>query len=181
MTRHGQVARRYAEALSAALDESALARASEQLSTLARMVAESNELRAVLSNPAIPSQRRTELVRSLLEGLQPSPQMTRFVEAIGRNERLPLIGEISDEVARFLDERRGRVQAEVTTAKPLDEAHRAKIQAALGKLTGRTVHLAEKVDPALIGGVVTRIGSTVYDGSLKSRLAGLKERILRSS
>jgi F-type H+-transporting ATPase subunit delta len=181
MTRQSPVARRYAEALSAALDDSALAGAAEQLRTLARMVADSNELRAVLSNPAIPSARRSGLVRSLLEGLDPSPQMVRFIDKMGHNERLPLIGEISEVVDRLLDERRGRVQAEVTTARPLDEAHRAKIREALGRLTGQTVHLAEKVDPALIGGVVTRIGSTVYDGSLKSRLAGLKERILRSS
>lgn len=181
MTRQSQVARRYAEALAAALDDTALAGAAEQLSTLARMAAGSAELRAVLSNPAIPSARRTELVRSLLEGLRPSPEMVRFIEAMGRNERLPLIGEVSEVVDRLLDERRGRVQAEVTTARPLDEAHREKIREALGRLTGRTVNLAEKVDPTLIGGVVTRIGSTVYDGSLKSRLAGLKERILRSS
>jgi len=181
MTRQSPVARRYAEALAAALDDSALAGAAEQLRTLARMVAGSDELRAVLSNPAIPSARRTALVQSLLEGLGPSPQMTRFIEAMGRNERLPLIGEISSAVDRLLDERKGRVQAEVTTARPLGEAHRTKIREALGRLTGQTVHLEERIDPALIGGVVTRIGSTVYDGSLKSRLAGLKERILRSS
>jgi F-type H+-transporting ATPase subunit delta len=72
------------------------------------------------------------------------------------------------------------VRAEVTTARPL-EAERAKaIESSLAKLTGRTVTLATKVDPAIIGGVVARIGSTIYDGSVTRQLEKLKERLVES-
>jgi len=72
------------------------------------------------------------------------------------------------------------VQAEVTTAGPLPAEDAARLQQRLGSLIGRTVTLTTRVDPALIGGMVTRIGSTVYDGSVATQLAALRQRLAES-
>ena len=87
------------------------------------------------------------------------------------------LAEINRQFAQELDRRTGVVTAEVTTARPVPEAEREALRARLGQLTGRSVRLQFAMDEDLIGGVVTRIGSTVYDGSVRTQLEQLKQRI----
>jgi F-type H+-transporting ATPase subunit delta len=181
MTRKSQVARRYAQALAATLDDSALEVAASPLRTLAELASSHAELRAILANPAIPAPRRTELVLALARQLDAPPKLLRVLERMGRNDRLGMLAELSEIFEEIKDERTGRLRAEVTAARPLGGIQREKIEGALARMTGRQVEITERIDSGLIGGVVTRVGSTIYDGSLKNRLAGLRERILRSS
>jgi F-type H+-transporting ATPase subunit delta len=88
------------------------------------------------------------------------------------------LGEINERFASVLAERSGFVAARVTSARPLGETEKTELQTNLEKLTGKRVNLTFDVDENLIGGVVTRIGSTVYDGSVKTQLEELKQQLI---
>lgn len=89
-----------------------------------------------------------------------------------------LIPDISEALGQLTDERRGRVHAEVTSAVALSEAQAGRLTASLERLTGKKVSLKRKVDPGLIGGVVTRIGDKLYDGSVRTRLEEIRQQAL---
>jgi F-type H+-transporting ATPase subunit delta len=87
-----------------------------------------------------------------------------------RNQRLTELGEVNRKLAQILDERSGVVAAAVTTARPVEEEAKAALRTKLNQLTGKSVRLTFTTDAELIGGMVTRIGSTVYDGSVRNQL-----------
>jgi F-type H+-transporting ATPase subunit delta len=95
-----------------------------------------------------------------------------------QNGRLTELGEVSVQFAQELDRRSGVVTARVTTARPLSADAQETLRARLGQLTGSRVRLQFEVDDELIGGVVTRIGSTLYDGSVRGRLQQIKQRMV---
>ena len=97
-----------------------------------------------------------------------------------RNSRLTEIGEINEKFSSVLEERSGTVSAQITSARPLSENEKAEMRANLTKLTGKTVNLKFEIDETLIGGVVTRLGSTVYDGSVRTQLEELKQQMIGS-
>ena len=88
------------------------------------------------------------------------------------------LGEINEKFDQVLDERNGIVSAEVTSARPLGEAEKSELQASLAKMTGKQVKLNYNTDENIIGGVVTRIGSVVYDGSVKTQLENLRQELV---
>jgi F-type H+-transporting ATPase subunit delta len=106
-------------------------------------------------------------LESLLEKTKPTPTTANFLRVLLQNSRLTELGEINERFASVLAERSGFVAARVTSAGPLGETEKSELQTNLEKLTGKKVNLTFDVDENLIGGVVTRIGSTVYDGSVK--------------
>jgi F-type H+-transporting ATPase subunit delta len=95
-----------------------------------------------------------------------------------KNNRLTEIGEIAERFYAELEERSGVLSAEVISARELPEGERSSLQANLEKLTGKRVNLNFNIDEAIIGGVITRVGSTVYDGSVKTQLENLKEELV---
>jgi F-type H+-transporting ATPase subunit delta len=177
MASHSEAARGLARALAESLVDEDLAPMARDLGGLGQIIVETEGLRRMLANPALPSERRGAIARRLGEVLSVTDKARRFVDVLAAQEALPLLPEIAVAFAGFCDERRGAVKASVTTARRLDEGQRARLRAALGKLTGREITLEESTDPSLIGGVVARVGSTLYDGSLRSRLSGLRGRI----
>jgi F-type H+-transporting ATPase subunit delta len=168
-----------ADAYAAALFEIAKAEGSletveDELFKVARTLEASEDLRAALSDQAIPVERRQAIVETLLGG-KASPITTAlvsFVVGLGRSKSLPEI--IDKLVARAAEERREAV-AEVRTAFPIDEAHREKLAEALSKATGKHISLKVTIDPSIMGGVVAQIGDTVIDGSVRHRLEQLRE------
>jgi F-type H+-transporting ATPase subunit delta len=98
-----------------------------------------------------------------------------------RNHRLADLAEINHSFARVLDERAGLVLAHVTTARPVPAQAQEALRARLAQMTGRKVYLQFAVDEELIGGIVTRIGSTVYDGSVRTRLQRIKQQMAGGS
>ncbi len=94
------------------------------------------------------------------------------------NGRLAELGEINERFASVLEERSGVVSAAVTSARDLPENERSAFQSILEKLTGKKVNIDFEIDKEIIGGVVTRIGSTVYDGSVRTQLENLKEQLI---
>lgn len=149
----------------------------DELFRVARTFEANEELRSTLTDPSVPLDRRLGILDDLLGTGQASPvtsALVLFVVAAGRGRDLPAI--IDKLVERAAGER-DEVVAEVRTAIPLDAELRERVAAALSSATGKTVSVKSVVDPSVLGGVMARIGDTVFDGSVRHRLDQLKEAI----
>ena len=134
-------------------------------------------LRKVLLNAAIPVQRKMAAVDDLLGRLNLSPVPAKLIALLAGRDRLVLVPELLASYRERLLEHQNVVRAEVTTAAPLPADRAKAIERGLAQLTGQTVTVATRVDPAIIGGVVARIGSTVYDASITTQLQKMKQRL----
>jgi F-type H+-transporting ATPase subunit delta len=176
------VANRYAKALadvvmgskSALKPEDAVA----QLRAVEAMIQESAELRHALLTPAIQNSRKRAVMAKLLEeaGIG-SPLIRNFTYVLIDHRRVAIIGEIREAFEAVVDDRLGFARAEITSAAPLDASAGASLEAELSRLTGKRMRLQFDVDPALLGGVVARIGSTVYDGSVRGELREIGKKL----
>jgi F-type H+-transporting ATPase subunit delta len=151
--------------------------AQAQLAAVEGLLQESPELRTALVTPAIQTSRKRAVMAILLERLGVSPLIRNFVYVIVDHRRIKVFEEIREAFESQLDERRGFVRADVTSAVPLNAALSAGLEGELSKLTGKRVRLRFDVDPSLVGGVVARIGSTVYDGSVRGELRELGRKL----
>jgi F-type H+-transporting ATPase subunit delta len=175
------VAHRYAQALvdivmspgSVLKPEDAVA----QVAAAEALIHESPELRTALLTPAIPTSRKRAVMAQLLERVGASPLIRNFVYVIIDHRRIASIADIREAFELQLDERLGFVRAEVSSATPLNEPLSAGLESQLSKLTGKRMRLRFEVDPTLIGGVVARIGSTLYDGSVRGELQELGRKL----
>jgi F-type H+-transporting ATPase subunit delta len=120
-------------------------------------------------------------VQQILDRSKPVPPVGKLLLLLATRGRLELVPDVLDVYRERLMEHRRVVQAEVTTAAPLSPERLAELEQRLARITGRTVNMTAKVDQAIIGGVVTRIGSTVYDGSVATQLARVRERLSERS
>lgn len=140
-------------------------------------VASEPSLGTILASPAVPVARKRVVIRRIAEALGLSRIVTNFLLVLGDRRRA---GDLASFIVAFetlLDERGGLARAEVRSAMELSEAQRQKLAAQLGTLAGGQVRMTYTVDPDLIGGVTARLGSKVYDGSVRGRLAGLRQRL----
>ena len=175
-------ATRYARAL---LDVSVkekgdLKRIEQDLATWVDLLTSHPTLETVLLNPAIPVQRKQAAVADLTARLQTSPVLAKLVALLAERDRLVLLPELLASYRERLLDHQNVVRAEVTTAFPLAADRTRAIERGLAQVTGRTVTLAMKVDPSIIGGLVARIGSTVYDGSVTTQLQKMKQRLVEN-
>jgi F-type H+-transporting ATPase subunit delta len=170
---------RYARALlDVAVKEKAdLEQIEAELSQFADLFAQYPQLEKVLLNPAVPVPRKRAAVSDLLGRTNFSPIVSKLIALLADRDRLVLVPELLAAYRDRLLDYRNVVRAMVTTAAPLDAPRTQAIQQGLARLTGRTVTLTTNVDPSIIGGLVARIGSTVYDGSVTRQLARMKERL----
>jgi len=151
-----------------------------ELSQFADLFKQYPLLEKVLLNPAVPVPRKRAAVGDLLSQAKFSPIVSKLLALLADRDRLVLVPDLLKAYSDRLLDFRGVVRAEVTTATALDPQRAAAIQKGLAAVTGRTVLLATKIDPAIIGGLVARIGSTVYDGSVIRQLEKMKERLTDS-
>jgi F-type H+-transporting ATPase subunit delta len=171
-------AARYARALfDIAIKESNPEQAEQELGAFAALLRSHADLQKALTNPAIPAANKRAVVEQLLDRLQPSSPVRKVLLLLAERDRLELFPDMLDVYRQRLMEHMNVIQAEITTAAPLADDQAARLQQRLASATGRTVTMTTKVDPAIIGGVVTRIGSTVYDGSVATRLAAMRQRL----
>lgn len=169
------MARRYAAALADVVTGRDEAReVQEELSAWELMMQGNPELVEVFRNPAIPYEQKRKVLDALVARTLVRPTTANFLQVLLRNHRIADLREINRRFAQELDDRRGVVVAHVTTARGVPETERVRLADKLSSLTGRRVRLQFNVDEELIGGVVTRIGSTVYDGSVRTRLEQIK-------
>ena len=172
------VARRYAEAMAdVAIARNQVDQIDAELRTFAEMLRQSRELAQVFASPVLPQADKGKVLEALIARTRPGTFTANLLRTMLTNYRLPLVAEVYEQYRRIINERRGVVVAEVTTAQPLAQAEQAQLGQRLQAITGKRVEFQFKTDPAVIGGVVTRIGSVIYDGSVRTQLQEIEQRL----
>jgi len=175
------VAKRYAEALAdvvaAAGSKLRPEEAVQQLRAFDAALRASAELREALATPAVPSARKKAVIGRVAAVLGLAPVTRNFLFVLVDHRRIPLFSEIAQRFELVADERLGFARADVMAAQELSESQLAQLNAALERLTGKRIRMRTAVEDSLIGGVVAKIGSTVYDGSVRGRLEALERRL----
>ncbi len=173
-----QIARRYAEALADAAEaQNSLSAVGEELHAFAALVAANPELGDVLASPAVAAESKSAVLEAIIERARPMQAVANFLRVLLRNTRIQHLAAVDRAFAAEVDRRTGVVMADVTTAKPLTDAERGVLTTKLTAMTGKSVKLTFSTDEALIGGVVTRIGSRIYDGSIRAKLDAIKRQM----
>jgi F-type H+-transporting ATPase subunit delta len=173
-----QIARRYALALAdVATERGEAPLIQEELSAWDTMIESSPLLREVVSNPTVAYEQKRKVLNELIARTRVRETTANFLKVLLQNQRLTELKEINEKLAQILDERSGAIAAHVITARPMAEESKAALQKKLTELTGKKVRFTFATDEELIGGLVARIGSTVYDGSVKNQLHNLEQTL----
>ena len=174
------IARRFALALSDSVPQDDVLRAIElELERFAAAVKEVPELHEYLAGPLVPLEQKREAAVKVLDLLGASQRSKDFVLVLLQRHRAGLVGVIVEEFSAAVRERLGIVDAEITSAVPLDDDMKARAKKALAQLARKEVRASFQVDPSLVGGLRARIGSTIYDGTVRGRLDRLREQIAK--
>jgi F-type H+-transporting ATPase subunit delta len=175
----GQVARRYAKALlELGGEQGNLDALVKEISAVAEAIEGSAELRNLIENPEIPRTARKAVLAEIAQRLGASVTTRNTLGLLADNGRLRILPALARELRREADERAGVLRAHVKSAQPLSDGYIGKLQAALETRFKRKVVVDREVDPTLLAGVVTRVGDTIIDGSLKARLDELRVQLL---
>jgi F-type H+-transporting ATPase subunit delta len=168
----------YANALAdIALAQSAAKPAVQQLGDFSAAYAESSELRNVLSSPAVSNQEKRGVAEKVAARLGASKIVRNFLFVVIDHQRTQLLPEIFESFQNVLRDRQGVTEAEVFSAVALNDAQKKEMTQTLERVTGKKVEAKFSLDPLLLGGALVRVGDTIYDGSLRNRLDGLRERL----
>ncbi len=169
------LAGRYATALfELALEKSAVDETAANLATVRGMLDESEDLRRLVRSPVIARDEQQRAVTALAKQAELSALATNLLGVLAQNRRLFVLADMIRAFESLLAAHRGEVTAEVAAAKPLSDQQTQAIMASLKRATGRDVRLSATVDPALIGGLVVKVGSRMIDASLKAKLQSLR-------
>ena len=156
------------------------AAALSQLRDFAATFTGSADLREILMDPSVPAAQKLKVLDAIAGRLGMFPQVRNFVAVITEHDRLHELNEIITEYAAAADEQSGVSDAEITTAHPLNDEDRIQLETEVGKLAGGQVRAIYNQDATLLGGVIVRLGSTVYDGSVRGQLAQLKQKLINA-
>ncbi|MEP6718064.1 MAG: ATP synthase F1 subunit delta [bacterium] len=172
------IARRYATALAdVILAQNEAAEVSAELSEWGQMFAANPALLEIFSNPTVGYEPKQKVLSELIERAKLRPTTANFLRVLLKNQRLADLPQVTAKLGQILDERSGVISADVTSAQTLPAATTAALAERLGEITGKKVNLNFDTDESLLGGIVTRIGSTVYDGSVRNQLERLREEL----
>jgi len=144
---------------------------------LASLVNDSKPLREVWENPAIPAAQKRAVLDAIVKRLGISVPVRNFVAVIIDHGRTNLIAELASRFAQELNERLGFAEAEITAVRDLSPDERQNLEKDLARVTGKSIRARYTQDLAILGGVVARVGSTVYDGSVRGQLERLREQL----
>jgi len=172
---------RYASAFldvvtSAQLDAAALDR---QFTDFLATWTGSSDLREFFENPAIPAVQKVSFLDKLNAKMGLQKELRNLIAVLINNDRIGAVADVAAAYRKLLQDQLGISQVEITTARELDQAERDELLAGVGKLAGARIEAGFKLDKSILGGTVVRIGSTVYDGSVRGRLDRLKESLTR--
>jgi F-type H+-transporting ATPase subunit delta len=175
-------ASRYARALlDVAVKETAdLDRIERELASFVDLLKQYPALEKVLLNPAVPVPRKIAAMTELLERAKLSPILSKLLLLLAGRDRLVLLPDLLQTYRERLMDYQHVVRAEVTTAAPIDGGRMEAIQTGIAALTGRRVTMSTAIDPSIIGGMIARVGSTVYDASVVRHLERMKEMLERT-
>jgi F-type H+-transporting ATPase subunit delta len=169
------MAGRYATALfELALDDNAVDAVSADLARFNGLIDQSGDLARLVRSPVFSSDEQTRALAAVLDKTGIGGLPAKFLKLVASNRRLFAVREMIRAYAALVARHRGELTAQVTVAEPLSDTHRAAVQDALKSVTGKDVGLDVKVDPAIIGGLVVRLGSRMVDSSLRTKLNSIK-------
>jgi F-type H+-transporting ATPase subunit delta len=175
-------ASRYAKALlEVMIREGKPEQAEQEVASFADLFERHEELRKAMLNPAVPVPAKRTVMEQLVGRVKPSPPVGKLILLLAERDRLELLPDLLAAYRDRLMDHLQIVRAEVRTAVPLPEDRAAQLQQRLADVTGRRVTMSTSVDPSIIGGVVARIGSTVYDGSVATQLARIKSKLVEQA
>ena len=172
---------RYARAFAAVVSDQKLdeVAAQGQLKDFADTLDASAELREVLENPSLPEPQKMKVLDAIAARIGMSRTARNLIAVMIAHQRLHEMRDVLASYAAVVDEENSVTETEITTARPLDDANRKLLEQQVAKLAGgQKVHATYFEDPTLLGGAVVRIGSTVYDGSVRAQLQQLKQRMV---
>jgi F-type H+-transporting ATPase subunit delta len=172
------IARRYAAALADVAIERQEERAVQtELDHWASMIEANPQLKEVFANPTVVYDQKQRLLEDLISRTRVRETTASFLRVLLKNQRLSQLREVAARFGQILDERSDVVAADVTTARPMPEELRNALQQTLTEATGKKVRLSFTTDETIIGGLVARIGSTVFDGSVQGNLERLSDEL----
>ncbi len=149
----------------------------QQLCTLVDLVSASPDLRRVWENPAIPSEQKRKLLDAIAAREGTLKPIRNFIAVLIDHRRIAALPEIAKQVELEMDRRLGLAEAEVTSARELSPDERRELESQMERLTGKKVRARYATDGKLLGGAVVRLGSTIYDGSVRGQLEKMKEAL----
>jgi F-type H+-transporting ATPase subunit delta len=173
------VASRYARALAEVVfaDKLDATKTLQDLEQLAQLLKSSADLRFVWESPAIAPEDKSKLLDSVAAQAAIARQVRNFVGILIDNRRLKFLPEIATQLRAELNERLGLADAAVVSARALDDSERKSLETQISKVTGRTVRARYEQDKTLLGGAVVKVGSTIFDGSVRGQLQRIKAQI----
>ncbi|HEV2399536.1 MAG TPA: ATP synthase F1 subunit delta [Candidatus Sulfotelmatobacter sp.] len=173
------VASTYARAFADVIFDAHLdaSRSVASLRQIVQLFSESAELRRVWENPAVPVEQKRKLLDVIVQRDGIERQVRNLIAVLIDHRRLPFLPRIVEQVEKELDARLGFTEAQISSARELGDSEKRTLEAQIAKTTGRKVRATYGLDPSLLGGAVVRIGSTIYDGSVKGQLEKIKEAI----
>lgn len=169
----------YATALIETLDsDAAVDQVAQDLENFQALIKELPALARVLDYPGMPLDQRTGILGEALDKMSPHPTTRRFLSMVVEKGRVQELASIVEAFQRMRDTRRGVTRAEVVTSVPVGDGERRGWEQALARLTGKKVKIEYRTDHKLLGGALARVGSTVYDGSVRKQLARIRGVLL---
>jgi F-type H+-transporting ATPase subunit delta len=147
---------------------------------IAALVSENNTLREVWANPSIPAEQKRAVLDGIVQRAGFSRPVRNFVAVLIDKGRTRFLDEIVPQFAQELNQRLGFAEAQITSARELDPSERGELEADLAQITGKRIRAQYAQDRTLIGGAIARVGSTVYDGSVKGQLERIRQRLIAS-
>src|SRR3954452_11789341 len=173
------VASTYARAFADVVFDSHLdaTRAIGELRRIAGLFTENLELRRVWENPAVPAEQKRKLLDAIVQREGIEKPVRNLVAVLMDHRRLPFLGRIVEQLEKEIDARMGFAEALVSSARELEDAEKRALEGQIEKATGKKVRARYGLDRALLGGAVVRVGSTIYDGSVKGQLEKIREAI----
>ncbi|MGH9494176.1 MAG: ATP synthase F1 subunit delta [Candidatus Sulfotelmatobacter sp.] len=144
---------------------------------IATLVSQSVDLRRVWENPAVPADQKRKLLDAIVEEEGIDKPVRNLVAVLVDHRRLSFLPRIVDQLEKELDARLGFAEAQISSARELGEAEKSLLEEQIAKTTGKKVRASYGLDASLLGGALVRVGSTIYDGSVKGQLEKIKEAI----
>ncbi|HJY88571.1 MAG TPA: ATP synthase F1 subunit delta [Candidatus Acidoferrales bacterium] len=172
------LAQRYAAALvDVAMERGQPEQTKEELANFVRVFGESADLRNFLASPAIPRPSKQAVIEKLVAHMKASQTVRNFLFVLVQHHRSHLLTEIQQAFEEMLRARLGVAEAQVTSAEELTRKQKSELMSVLEGLTGKRIEARYDLEPGLIAGAVVRIGSTIYDGSVREQLDRLRARL----
>jgi F-type H+-transporting ATPase subunit delta len=150
-------------------------RAVAGLREIARLLAESADLRRVWENPAVPADQKRRLLDAIVQREGIDKPVRNLVAVLIDHRRVQFLPRIIEQLEKELDARMGFAEAQISSARELSEAEKRALEVEIEKTTGKKVRARYALDPSLLGGAMVRVGSTIYDGSVKGQLEKIRE------